>query len=257
MVRESGAVVFQVPSCYTVNTMFDAFWHDYLYQPLFNFLIWMYNNWTDQNLGWAIVWLTIIIRIAVLPFTLVTERDKIRNRALMKELGRVEKAYHNDPVLQKEEIRKVLKQRKVRPWAKIIVLGVQLLVLILLYQVFLRGITGEKISKILYPSINFPGAINTDFFGFDLGASKDTLWAGAVAIFLMAEIYFEYKKRGVPLQKPDLMYFLFFPLAVFLLLWYLPMVKSLFVLTSLVFSVIIYQFSKLLFSSKTSKEHHV
>jgi hypothetical protein len=41
----------------------------------------------------------------------------------------------------------------VYPWAKSIVLGVQGLVFVLLYQVFLRGITGEKIIKILYVGI--------------------------------------------------------------------------------------------------------
>ena len=30
-------------------------WNDLLYQPLFNFLIWIYNTWTDGNLGWAVV----------------------------------------------------------------------------------------------------------------------------------------------------------------------------------------------------------
>lgn len=249
--------MFRTVRCYSIPTMFAIFWHDVLYQPLFNFLIWMYNTWTGQNFGWAVVWLTVFIRILLLPFTLVTERDRIKNDDLSKDVARVGHEFRHDPVQKKAEIRRILKQKKVRPWAKIVVLGVQLLVLVLLYQVFLRGITNEKIMKILYPSIDFPGVINTDFFGFDLNHTHDALWAGAVGAFLLAEIYADYRKRKVKIQKSDLLYFFLFPLAVFLVLWMLPMVKSLFVLTSLLFSAIIYQFSKLLFQSKpTHSGHH-
>ena len=38
---------------------------------------------------------------------------------------------------------------------KLFSLGVQVLVLILLYQVFLRGITGDKMMKILYSWVDF------------------------------------------------------------------------------------------------------
>ncbi|HYE60235.1 MAG TPA: YidC/Oxa1 family membrane protein insertase [Candidatus Kapabacteria bacterium] len=244
---------------YTTVTMFGTFWHDFLYQPLFNLLIYVYSNWTNFNFGWAVIYVTILLRLALLPFTLVTERDKIKNQELAAEIHRVEKQFHNDQVIKKDEIRKILRKRKVHPWAKIVVLGMQLLVLILLYQVFLRGITGEKILKILYPSIDFPGKINTMFYGFDLGEPHNILWAGLVWIFLFGEIYLDYRKSKPKLRKSDLLYFIFFPTGVALLLYMLPMVKSLFVLTSMVFSVIIYQFSKMLFKDKpkpTAAAHH-
>lgn len=219
--------------------MFAIIWNDFLYQPLFNLLIWLYNNWTDQSLGWAIVYLTIILRVVLLPFTIVTERDKAKNAELGEELERLEKDYKNDQILKNEEIRRVLKKRKVRPWAKAVVLGIQALVLVLLYQVFLRGITGEKVLKALYSSVDFPGVINTIFYGFDLGTRHDILWAGIVGFWLLVEIYFDYRKRKIGLKKADLVYFLLFPAFVFMLLWWLPMVKSLFILTSLVFSAIV------------------
>lgn len=206
-----------------------------------------------MNFGWAVVYLTIILRLFLLPFTLVGERNRLRNAALLEELERVNRAYPNDPIIRKQEIRRILRKRRVQPWAKVVVLGIQFLVLVLLYQVFLRGITGEKILKILYPSVDFPGAINLNFYGFDLGASHQLIWSGIVAIWLFIEIYFDYKRRkNVKLIKADLMYFFLFPLFVFAVLWWLPMVKSLFILTSMVFSAIIAQVSNLIFRPKTS-----
>lgn len=236
--------------------MFVHIWNVFLYEPVFNGLIWIYNNWANQNMGWSIVYLTVLLRGALLPFTLVSEKARASNAELEKELERLNKELANDPILRKEEIRRVLKTRKVKPWAKAVVLGIQGLVLVLLYQVFLRGITGEKILHILYPTIEFPGKINTLFYGFDLGAYYDWRWAGAVAVFLMLEIYIEFRRRKGGLDKSDLSYFVLFPCAVFLTLYFLPMVKSLFILTSIVFSAIVHQFSMLVFGGGKKKKEN-
>ena len=242
-----GEIALAAKYWYTISTMLQAIWTEGLFRPVFNFLIWIYNNWTNVNMGWAIVYLTIVLRLVLLPLTLIGERGKIRNEELVTELRGVEKTYSNDPVLQKEEMRRILKQRRVKPWAKAFVLGVQALVFILLYQVFVRGITGERMLAVLYDAVDFPGVINTDFYGFDLSARRDLMWSGAVGVFLYLQIYLESRKHKVRVHRGDLVYFLLFPLVVFLVLWWLPMVKSLFILTSLVFSAIVYQFSKVLF----------
>ena len=40
-------------------------WEQYLYIPLFNFLVWLYLNYSLFNLGIAVIILTIILRIAL------------------------------------------------------------------------------------------------------------------------------------------------------------------------------------------------
>lgn len=237
--------------------MLSALWHNYLYQPLFNFLIWIYNNWTDMNFGWAVVYLTLILRLVLLPFTLVNERNLVKNAEIAAEVARLSKEYPTDPILRKEEIRKLLRKRRVQPWVRVVVLGVQLLVLILLYQVFLRGITGEKILSILYPSVDFPGFIETNFYGFDLGMRHSLLWPGAIALWLFAENYFDLRKKQEisGLKKKDLAFLLLFPAAVFTILWYLPMVKSLFILTSILFSFIIAHIGRVAFRSEKPAKH--
>ncbi len=219
--------------------MFGFIWNEILYRPLFNVLIWLYNTVTDHNLGWAVILLTIGLRIVMLPLSIIEEMNKIKNEQLKAEIRTVAKEFKYDKILQKEQVRKMIKKRKVRPWAKTLGLGLQLLALVLLYQVFLRGITGEKIIKIIYDWVDFPGTINTKFYGFNLGMTHDIIWPGIVAIFLLAEIYLEFRRSDRVPTKTDLIYFIFFPLVSFYILWMLPMVKSLFVLTSIVFSVII------------------
>ena len=116
--------------------MLSSLWFTFLYQPLFNGLIWLYSNVAEQNLGWAVVWLTVFLRVLLLPLTIVSEMNKSKEEKAELESAKVAEAFKNDSVARKEEIRKVIKKYHISPWAKVASLGAQLLVLILLYQVF-------------------------------------------------------------------------------------------------------------------------
>lgn len=234
--------------------MLGELWNIYLYKPVFNFLIWIYNNWTDQNMGWAIVYLTIALRMLLLPLTLISEAGKAKNEELEKEVGQLEKEFHYDAVLKKEEVRRLLRTRKVKPWARTLSMGIQGLVLVLLYQVFMQGITGERMIRTLYQSVDFPGRINTNFFGFDLGAPHSLFWAGLVGVWLAAEIYVDFRKSKGELNRGDMFYFILFPLAIAFFLWILPMVKSLFVFTSIVFSFLMHLIISPFFSGGKKEE---
>ena len=218
--------------------MLALLWYIFLYQPLFNILIWLYSNVAGENLGWAVVWLTIILRVILLPLTIVSEFAAMRRHKANAEAEAAIKAYRNDPLAQRAAARKIARKYHLSPWAKVMSLGIQLLVLILLYQVFIRGINGDKILKILYPFIDFPGQINTSFYGFEIGRPHDWLWAGIAAFYLLVSIFLE-KRSNKGWDKSEMFFLLFFPLFTFAVLWYLPMVKSLFILTTMIFSDIV------------------
>jgi len=235
--------------------MWSFIWNDLLYQPVFNVLIWLYNNTAHQNLGWAVVYLTVFLRILLLPLTVIGERNKVRDEQVQEYIKKIEKEFRNDPTLQKEEIRKLVKRNKINPWAKVLALGIQLLVLILLYQVFLQGITGEKLLRTLYEWVDFPGSINIFFYGFNIGARHDIVWPGFVAIVLLAEIYIDFKRHKENVTKSDLAYFILFPAFSFYILWLLPMVKSIFILTSMFFGMFIGLIIRALFKPHKKQEN--
>ncbi len=213
-------------------------WEFYLYIPLFNLLVWLYLNYSFFNLGMAVVILTILLRIALLPFSIMTERGDFISSGLSREVAEIKKDFANDPVKQKQTIRDLLKKKKIRPWAKAVVLGVQALVLVLLYQVFLGGINTEEKLHLLYPGIPRPDFINTKFLWLNI-AEPNLLITAIVAGYLFAQILIHaYNRRG-GLSKKEQIFSIFFPAMIFLILAVLPSVKSIFVLTSLIFSSII------------------
>lgn len=229
--------------------MLAAFWFTFLYQPLFNALIWLYSNLAGNNLGWAVVWLTILLRVALLPLTIVSERNALRKRNAQLEADEAVGAFKNDLVAQKETARRVMKKYKMSPWAKVLSLAIQLLVLVLLYQVFIRGISNEKIAKLLYPAVEFPGIINTNFYSFEIGATNTLMWPIIAAAYLLVSVIISERGHG-KYNKSEMYYILFFPIFTFIALWYLPLVKSLFILTTMLFSDTISILSRLLFPSK-------
>lgn len=222
------------------------FWNHLLYIPLFNVLIWLYNGLAHENLGIAVIYLTIALRVVLLPLSVVSERNKVRYLILEQKVSEARKSFKNDPVALKERVRKFLKEYKINPWAKTVVLGVQALVLVLLYQVFIGGITRYKMN-VLYAGIARPEVLNTKFHGFELGLS-DWRWAAAVGIILFLELYLAQRRKEV--SRTEQLYAIFFPLMSFVLLWILPMVKSVFILTTLAFSFMLGMFRSWFYPSK-------
>ena len=218
--------------------IFTYIWIQYLYIPLFNFLIYMYVEYAGYNFALAVIILTILLRIVLLPFSVLSELGKNRTTQIRREIFKIEKDYQSDPVQRKLAIRQYLKKKRVRPWSKAILLGTQFLVLVLLYQVFLGGIDTAEKMHLLYPSLVKPDFINTNFLWFDI-ARFDLLITAIVSGYIFAEqIIDAYFHRQI-LTRREQIFIIMFPAFVFLILAVLPSVKSAFVLPSLGFSSII------------------
>lgn len=242
--------------------LFSQFWQIYLYQPLVNMLVYLYNTVAGQNLGWAVVSLTICLRILLLPLSILSERNEIIMDEMDGEVKELERTYRTDPILLKEHVRALMRKYHMRPWAKTSALGIQLLVLILLYQVFITGITGQQLVKILYSFVEYPGKLNTLFFSLDIGShhivydigQRSIFWAALVAVILIIDIAVKLELGKRKATGSDITYIIVFPLISFLILWYLPMVKALFILTSMMFSYLLIIIRKL-FWGKGGDDH--
>ncbi len=224
------------------------FWTTFFYAPLFNALIWLYNGPAEQNFGLSIILLTVALRIIIFPLTILSERNKHIYDKVEAEIADIEKAFKNDEEQQKERIRELLRSRNVSPWARTSSLFIQALVLVVLYQVFMSGIRMNHF-EVLYPGVNAPDFVFTDFLGTNLG-QPSWIWAAIVGIWLYLEITNEQRHRKEAVTKADQFYRIAFPLFSFGALYILPSAKSLFILTSMAFSFIISALSRTFWKSK-------
>lgn len=138
-------------------------YHTYIYQPILNSLLWLYQI-TGHNLGFAIILLTLLIRAILIPFTLPQLRSAKKMILLKPELDALKKKHGADPKLFQQKQMEFYKTHNVNPAAGCLPFIAQFIVLIALYQVFMSTLGG-----------NGMGEVNSTFLFWDLKA-KDTTY---------------------------------------------------------------------------------
>lgn len=226
-------------------------WHTFLYDPVLNALIAFYNGPGRQNLGVALIELMVVLRIFLLPLTIASIRTRKRYDELHEKIHSVEIAYKNDSVRRKEAIRILLHEYHINPWAKAGTLSIQFIALVVLYRVFVDAVKKNNFIG-LYSWNHNPDFFNRTFLGFDL-LGHSIFWAGLVAVVLYLELWIEQRHHRDTLTNADVVYRIVFPLAFGLVLFALPSGKSIFVLTSLLFSIMI-EILRWIFRPRISEE---
>jgi YidC/Oxa1 family membrane protein insertase len=137
--------------------------NEIFFRPLLNALIFLTDILPFHDLGFAVIILTILVRLALFPFTHHSVKAQVKMRALEPDIARI-KHEHKDN--QEEQARKTMalyKEHGVNPFSGCLMLLIQLPLLIALYRVFLVGIT--DIDTQLYSFVSAPESIGVVFLG--------------------------------------------------------------------------------------------
>ncbi len=224
---------------FLVNT-FNIF----LYYPLFNFLVLIYNYLPGHDFGLAVILLTIIIRFILYPISVKAFNSQKALQGLQSQLQDIQKKYKDDKEKQAKETLELYRKEKINPFSGLFLALIQLPILIALYNVFWNGLKPEALNN-LYSFISNPIHINSMFFGF-LDLSKPNLifavLAGILQFFqtkmLMPKTSRDKSKSGdiaVMMQK-QMVYF--FPFITVIILLRLPSALGLYWIVSGMFSIV-------------------
>ncbi len=138
--------------------MFQTFF----YIPLLNALVWFYETVSFQDLGVAIILLTFLIRLILLPLFYKGAKDQSLMQKLQPEIRKIQHDHKNDREKQAQAMMELYKAHKVNPFSGFLMILVQLPVLIGLYQVFYKGISPETLVH-LYSFVPAPASVNATF----------------------------------------------------------------------------------------------
>lgn len=130
---------------------------NFLINPLNQLLIFLYGL-TGQNLGFAIILLTLIIRGILVPVTIPSLKSAKKLQELKPHLDRLKEKHKDKKKLQLAQL-ELYKQHGINPASGCLPQIAQLLVLIALYQVFIKFIN--------VPELNGQ-TLNLNFFWLDL-----------------------------------------------------------------------------------------
>lgn len=135
-----------------------------LFKPILNLLIFLYNILPVQDIGLAIIILTILVKLLLLP---LSKKSLQSQKALQEIQPKIEelKAKHKD---NKEalamEMMQVYKEYNVNPFSSCLPLLIQIPFFIAVYHVFRVGLGSQNFEG-LYSFVSNPGTINTMFLG--------------------------------------------------------------------------------------------
>ncbi|RMG00209.1 MAG: membrane protein insertase YidC, partial [Nitrospirae bacterium] len=109
-----------------------------LARPLFWILKWLYGF--IGNYGWAIIILTIIVRIPFIPLMNKGQKSMKKLQALQPKMNEIRQKYKKDPQKMQKEMMELYKKYKVNPMGGCLPMLIQIPVFFALYKVLLIAI---------------------------------------------------------------------------------------------------------------------
>jgi len=165
--------------------MIGSLFNTIFLQPILNLLVWLYLVIPGQDIGIAIILLTVVIKLILYPLTHLQIKQQRAMQELQPKIEEIRKRLKDDKEAQSKELMELYKKEKVNPASSCLPLLFQLPVFIGLYRALSIGLNSQSLD-LLYPFVANPGHINSVFLGlFDLIQPNYVLaiLAGAVQFF--------------------------------------------------------------------------
>jgi len=138
--------------------------HTVLYQPLLNLLIGLYDVIPYKDIGFAIIALTIIIKLLLWPLSQASLKSQKALQEIQPKLDALKAKHQDNKDALAKEMMLLYKEEKVNPLSSCLPVLVQLPILFALYAVLRAGIDISSFSD-LYGFVPVPESINTVFLG--------------------------------------------------------------------------------------------
>ncbi len=174
----------------------------FLYQPIFNLLIFLYNIVPLKDLGIAIILLTILVKLLLYPLTKKSLKSQKDLQKLQPKLDELKKKYSNDKEKLAQEMLNLYRQQKVNPMSSCLPVLIQFPFIIALYQALRAGLSSH--FDLLYNFIQVPQHLNTMFFNvLDLNKPQFSLaLLAAIAQYIQTKMLAT-KQPPKPIQHKE------------------------------------------------------
>jgi YidC/Oxa1 family membrane protein insertase len=165
------------------------------YRPIFNLLVFFYQTISFHDLGLAIIFTTILIRLILYPFFHKGAKQQMLMQRIQPKVKEIQEKHKGDTQKQSEALMALYKEHGVNPFSSILLLLIQLPIMLAFYWVIRAGLTAAQFTN-LYSFISAPQNINTMFLGIiDLAKpSIIVILCAAAAQFFQARLAIYHSK---------------------------------------------------------------
>jgi YidC/Oxa1 family membrane protein insertase len=198
-----------------------------------------------NDLGLAVILLTILARLILLPFTHKTLKTQAVMKKIEPDIKRIQGGGKSREE-QAKELMELYRAHGINPFSGFFSLFLQLPILIALYHVFWKGLPFKAAE--VYGFLSVPETINTMFLGFIslTEANVGMALLAAISQFWQAKLAMPPKTQGFDKEKPgvemasmmqkQMLYV--FPILIFFIAYKLPAAVSLYWTSMNIFAIV-------------------
>lgn len=138
-----------------------------LYKPLFNLLMFFVWLIPGNSVGWAIIAITVLIRLILYPSQKKAIESQKKIQDLQPKMDEIKTKYANDQQAQAQALMDLYKTYNINPLSSCLPILIQMPIIFILYRVLTIGLTKDRFD-LLYTFTPRPETINIMFMGMDL-----------------------------------------------------------------------------------------
>jgi len=177
--------------------MFSYLYNTLLHNPFYNLLILFSFLLPNQDLGLAIIALTLLVKGLLFPLSHKSIKTQAKMRELEVPMKEIKEKYKNDNQQQAVKVMNLYKEHGVNPFSGIFLLLIQIPIILSLYFVFREGV--NLLSPDIYAFIPKPETVNSMFLGLvDIAKPSYVL-----AVLVGVTQFFQAKFSVQPLPKQE------------------------------------------------------
>ncbi len=174
--------------------MLSNLWNSLLYKPLLNILAILISIVPGGDLGLAVIILTILVKLALLPLSQRSIESQAKMNALAPELNQIKKSGASKEEQAKQTF-ELYKKNKTNPFSGCLLVLIQIPIILALYYVFFKGLKFD--SSLMYSFVTTPANINMNFLGLlDIG-QKSLILAVLAGVSQFFQAYYMPKPAHV------------------------------------------------------------
>ena len=176
--------------------------HTIFYEPVYNLLVIILNIVPLQDVGTAIVIVTILVKLLLLPLNLAALRTQYMMKRLEPQMNKIKELQKTKPQESSKMMVELYKTEKVNPFASLFTVIIQIPIFFALYFVFSKGLQSDPES--LYSFVHFPEKVHTLAFGlFDITLKNNIIIALLTGLSSYALARRQTADMGVKKEKSD------------------------------------------------------
>jgi YidC/Oxa1 family membrane protein insertase len=193
--------------------MWSTIWHGFFFDPIYNSLVFFIDVIPGGDVGLAIVFTTVLVKLVLLPLSIKAVKTQVVMREIEPELKAIKEQYKDKREEQAKAMLELYKKAGINPFASIALVFLQIPIIIALYLAVSNG-GGVPLPDIntalLYSFIPVPIVTTTIFLGLiDITLKSLPLAALAgITQFIQAKLSIppppEKKEGDAPSFKDDL-----------------------------------------------------